>query len=75
MVANRKLFRKISIVLVGAALGFAYYKFIGCRSGVCPITSNPWISTMYGALLGFVISLNRPAKKNKNNENTRQESE
>jgi len=40
----------------GAVLGFAYYKFVGCSSGACPITSNPWISTIYGAIMGFMIA-------------------
>ena len=43
-------------ILIGGALGFAYYKFIGCRTGTCPITSNPWSSIFYGALMGFLIS-------------------
>ncbi|MFC1584303.1 DUF6132 family protein [Fibrobacterota bacterium] len=43
-------------VLIGAAAGFGYYKFIGCASGACPITSNPWISTIYGAVMGLLIA-------------------
>lgn len=39
----------------GAVLGFSYYYFIGCSSGGCPITSNPFISTGYGAVLGGVL--------------------
>jgi len=39
---------------IGASLGFAYYYFIGCRTGACPITSNPIISTFYGFLVGIV---------------------
>jgi hypothetical protein len=45
----------LSIVL-GAAAGFAYHRFIGCRTGACPITANPYISTLYGAVLGFLLS-------------------
>lgn len=41
--------------LGGGALGFGYHKLIGCRSGVCPITRNPWISTFYGAMMGFML--------------------
>jgi hypothetical protein len=38
--------------VVGAVLGFGYYKLVGCASGTCPLTSNPWISTLGGMLLG-----------------------
>jgi hypothetical protein len=41
--------------VVGGALGFAYFKFVGCASGGCPITSNPWISSSYGAILGALL--------------------
>lgn len=43
-------------VLLGAFAGYAYYHFIGCVSGSCPITSNPWSSTGYGALIGFLLA-------------------
>jgi Family of unknown function (DUF6132) len=43
-------------VVIGGALGFAYYKFIGCSTGACPITSNPWISTIYGSVMGLLIA-------------------
>lgn len=43
-------------IAVGGGLGFAYYKFIGCATGACPLTSNPWISSIYGALLGALIA-------------------
>lgn len=42
-------------VVVGGLLGFLYYKFIGCSSGSCPITSNPMNSTLYGAVMGMLI--------------------
>ncbi len=42
--------------VVGGLLGFALYRFVGCSSGTCPITSNPWISTMAGAVIGGLIS-------------------
>ncbi|MCC6805814.1 MAG: YtxH domain-containing protein [Deltaproteobacteria bacterium] len=41
--------------LLGGALGFGYYKLVGCRSGVCLITRNPWNSTAYGAMMGFML--------------------
>ena len=43
-------------VVIGAAAGYAYYKFIGCVTGTCPITANPLMSTLYGAGLGYLVS-------------------
>lgn len=51
--------KRAAIVLVGAAGGFTYYYFIGCASGACPISSNPYISTAYGALIGAVLATGR----------------
>jgi len=53
---GHKLEVRIISTIVGAGLGFAYYKFVGCRTGACPITSNPYISTVWGALIGFLVS-------------------
>ena len=41
--------------VIGGAVGFLYYKFIGCRSGACPIAGNPWISTIWWALIGGML--------------------
>jgi len=38
---SNNMVRMIIGPIVGAVIGFAYYKFIGCSSGVCPITSSP----------------------------------
>lgn len=43
-------------VAAGALGGYLYYRFIGCRGGACPLTSNPWISTLYGALIGLLLT-------------------
>ena len=48
--------RLIAFVVVGALVGFGYHKLIGCRTGACPITANPYISTVYGAVLGLLFS-------------------
>jgi gas vesicle protein len=42
-------------VVIGGVLGFAAYRFVGCGTGACPLTSNPWISTLYGMLVGALI--------------------
>jgi len=48
--------KMIAYPLIGGILGFGYYKLVGCKSGSCPITSNPFISILYGALLGFMVA-------------------
>ena len=50
------VWKTIGISFLGAAGGFAYYHFVGCSSGTCPISSNPYVSTAYGALVGAVLS-------------------
>lgn len=41
--------------LFGALGGYLYYHFIGCTSGTCPITSQPVNSTLYGAMMGWLL--------------------
>jgi Family of unknown function (DUF6132) len=50
-------------ILLGGTIGYLYYHYIGCVSGHCPITSNPYISTGYGALVGAAfISFGKKSK-------------
>lgn len=50
------IIRLIIGALGGGVLGYGLYRFVGCSTGTCPITSNPWISTIYGIITGLVIS-------------------
>jgi len=49
-------FGRAAWILGGGAAGFAWYYFVGCATGTCPISSNPYISTAYGALVGVLAS-------------------
>lgn len=41
--------------IVGAIGGYFYYKFVGCRSGICPMTSHPVSSSIFGGLFGVMM--------------------
>jgi hypothetical protein len=47
--------KRIIAGFAGAIAGYAYYYYIGCLSGTCPITSNPYISTLYGTVIGALL--------------------
>ncbi len=41
-------------ITVGAAVGFTVGYFGRCSTGACPLTSNPWVSTLVGAVIGLI---------------------
>lgn len=45
----------IAGALTGALAGYAYWKFIGCTTGSCAITSRPLNSSLYFAVLGMLL--------------------
>jgi membrane associated rhomboid family serine protease len=55
----RRLWRSNARAAAAAALGAAgaaaYAHFIGCRTGTCLLTSNVWVASLYGALVGAVV--------------------
>jgi hypothetical protein len=53
---NRSIVKRVAWLAGGAAAGFGWYYFVGCVGGTCPISSNPYISTAYGALVGGLAS-------------------
>jgi phage shock protein E len=66
---NQILYKKVLPVVAGALLGYAYYYYIGCVSGTCAITSNPYISTAYGGVIGLLLSFpSKRKKKEKSND-------
>jgi hypothetical protein len=48
--------RLIIGVVVGGLLGYGAYRFIGCSTGTCPLTANPWISTILGMVFGGLLA-------------------
>ena len=50
------ILRIIIGAVVGGGAGFGYYKFVGCSTGACPLTSNPFISTLCGGIVGALVA-------------------
>lgn len=52
-----KIFTIKSIIgiVAGVIGGYIYYIKIGCNSGTCPITSNPYLSMLWGAIIGYLL--------------------
>ena len=40
----KKWLKPILFTAGGALVGLAYYYFVGCSTGACPLTSNPFIT-------------------------------
>ncbi len=55
---KRFMTKKLLIGLgLGAVGGYALYYFIGCTTGTCPITSNPYGSVLYGMAMGTTLTI------------------
>ncbi|MFO7369558.1 MAG: hypothetical protein R6X09_04730 [Bacteroidales bacterium] len=42
------------LMLAGGLSGYFYWKFVGCHSGSCPITSHWYTSAFAGSLFGYL---------------------
>lgn len=54
--------KPIVAVAVGTILGLLNYFFVGCTSGNCAITSNPYLSMAIGGLMGLFVA-NSPCSR------------
>lgn len=55
-VVNNKFYRIVFGVMIGALLGFLYWRFVGCNSGTCAITSNPYKTVILFSIMGGLLS-------------------
>jgi hypothetical protein len=54
----------IAGTVLGIAIGLLYWKYVGCVTGTCAITSKPINSMVYfGAMGGLVLNMFQPKKK------------
>lgn len=74
MLKTLKKYRiQLIFLLCGMLGGLAYWKFIGCQSGTCPIKSVWYYSTLWGGALGYLIgdwTNDMIVKKKKKDEQT-----
>ena len=50
------IIRGVIGAVIGAAVGLAIYKFVGCRTGACPLQANPWIAMVVWGVMGAMIA-------------------
>ncbi|HVZ26121.1 MAG TPA: hypothetical protein VG842_08710 [Sediminibacterium sp.] len=62
----KKLLQNNTLVIVGALAGgiggYHYWKYAGCLSGTCLISSKPLNSTIYGGVMGALLFAMIPVK-------------
>ncbi len=46
-------------LVAGGLFGYAVYWLVGCRTGACPLTANPWTSAIFGMVIGLLAALTR----------------
>ena len=68
----QKYKKHLLFAVLGATLGFAYWRFVGCTSGTCPLTSNWHTSVLFGSLIGFLAV---PDRKNKTEDISKRDSD
>ena len=55
----KKIIGKNILFIIGAVAGaiggYFYWLYVGCTSGTCPITSSPFMSTVWGAVMGGLL--------------------
>jgi hypothetical protein len=56
--------------LAGALAGFLYWKYVGCLTGTCAISSKPLNSTLYFSFMGVLVfgMFKKPVKNSKNEQ-------
>ena len=66
------MFPLLSVIglIVGIVGGYIYYLKVGCVDGTCAITSNPWLSMLWGGVLGYLLfdMFNKKKKITKDSE-------
>ena len=55
MYKRQSILCTIALPLVGSAGGWLYYRYVGCTTGTCAVTSSLWLSIGFGYILGSLL--------------------
>lgn len=55
--------------IIGAIGGYLYWRYVGCSTDTCPITSSPLNITLWGTVMGGLLgNILQPKNLKKNNQ-------
>ena len=76
---KKKLIFRIVLSTLGLLAGVLYWKYVGCSTGTCPIQSRWYLSSLYGGVIGYLISglfiKDKPKTNSNNNSDTNNKTE
>jgi hypothetical protein len=55
-ILSHRFFRLALGVAAGGIAGLLYWKFVGCHSGSCPLTSNPYKTVILFSFMGGLLT-------------------
>jgi len=62
-VLSNRFFRMSMGIVAGAVAGLLYWKFVGCHSGTCSLTSSPFRTVIMFSFMGALFAHNKPAER------------
>lgn len=48
--------RMVIGAVVGGLVGLAMWRFVGCRTGACPLTANPYVAAVVWGVMGALVA-------------------
>jgi hypothetical protein len=62
---KNRFFRLAMGIAAGALVGLIYWKFVGCHSGTCPLTSSPTKTVIIYSIMGGLLTYSKGSDKEK----------
>ncbi len=48
--------RAVIGAVAGSLVGLAMWRFVGCRTGACPLTANPYVAAVIWGVMGALVA-------------------